>query len=97
MVFGGKAFPCGAVLGDLGSKWCLSQTPSGGGSYPYLGSEITAVVCHPPPVDHVRSIPSHLVHAGGAAQAIPSCRALGEESDQACGCYLEHLAVTAAG
>ena len=38
----------------------------------------------PLPVDHSRSTPSHLVHAGGAAHAALSCGVLGSDSNQAC-------------
>ena len=51
----------------------------------------------PPPVDHVRSTPSHLAHAGGAVPAAASCRVLESGSDQVCGHCLECLAVAAAG
>ena len=42
------------------------------------------MVVHPPSVDHSRSTPSHLSHVGVAAQAAPSCRVLGSDSDQVC-------------
>ena len=51
----------------------------------------------PPPVDYLRSTPSCLAHAGGAAQAVLSCRVLGRDSDQVSGCCLEPLAVAITG
>ena len=51
----------------------------------------------PPTADHARSTPSHLAHAGDAAQAAPSCKVLGRDNDQASGCFPEHLAMAAAG
>ena len=59
-----------------------SQTPSGARPHPPLESEITAVVCSLPPVDHARSSLSFLAHTEGAAQAASSFRVLG--NDQAC-------------
>lgn len=60
-----------------------TQAPSDGSPCPPLESEMTAWFA-PPPVDHTRSTPLHLAHAGGAAQAAPSCRVLRNDSDEAC-------------
>ena len=49
-----------------------------------------------PPVDHARNTSSCLAPTGGAAQAAPSCRFLGRDSDQASGHCPECLAVAAA-
>ena len=94
-------FSCNALLWVLpeitgAASGACSQTPSGGGSCPPLESEISAVVCPTLPVDHSRSTPAYLAHVEGAAQALPSCRALGRDSDQACG-FFRHLAVATAG
>ena len=60
-----------------------SWTPCGGGPHPPPESKISAVVflatCRP----HKKH-PIQLIHARGAAQAAPSCRLLGRDSDQAC-------------
>ena len=47
--------------------------------------------------DHTRSTSSHLAPTGGDAQAAPSCRFLGRDSDQVSGHCPACLAVAAAG
>ena len=89
--------PCSVVPFEAigAASGACSLTPSGGGSRPPLGSEITAVVCRPP-VDHMRSTPSCLAPTEGAAKPAPGCRVLGRDSDQASGHCPERLAVIAA-
>ena len=72
MVFGHNALLSSEVTGAT-SATC-SQTPSGGGPHPALGSEIT---------DQARSSLFCLAHTGGITQAAPSCSVLGRDSDQA--------------
>ena len=97
VVFSHNALLCGALEMIGATSGVCSQTPSGGGLCPPLESEITVVVCPPPPVDHARSTSSHLTPTGGVTPAAPSCRFLGGDSDQASGHFPEHLAVAAAG
>ena len=74
-----------------------SRTPTGGELLPTSGARDNCSDLPLPPVDHARSTSSCLAPTGGAAQAAPSCRFLGRDSDQASGHCPECLAVAAAG
>ena len=93
VVFGHNALLCGALEVSGAASGVCSQTSSDGEPLPHLEPEITVVVCP----DHARSTSSCLAPTGGAAQAAPSCRFLGRDSDQASGHCPECLAVAAAG
>ena len=93
MVLGHSALLCGALEVSGAASGVCSQTSSDGEPLPHLEPEITVVVCP----DHARSTSSCLAPTGGAAQAAPSCRFLGRDSDQASGHCPECVAVVAEG
>ena len=95
-MFGHNALLCDALEVKGAASGGCSRTSSGGGLLPPLEPEITGGL-PPSPVDHARSALSCLAPTGGAAQAAPSCRFLGSDSDQASGHCPECLAVAAAG
>ena len=64
---------------------------------PPVKSEITVVICPPPPVDHSRITPSQLAQAECTVPAAPSCMVLGRDSDKTSGCCSEHFTVAALG
>ena len=97
MALGHSALLCGALQGDWGCKWCLFRDPLWWWAMPTSGVSSNCCGLPPPPADHVRSTLFHLAHTGGAAQAVPSCRFLGRDSDQVSEHHPEHLAVVAAG
>ena len=95
VVFVHSALLCGAleVIGAV--IGACSPMPCDARPRPPLESEITVVVCPHHLQTTQESTLSHLAHAGGAAQAVPSCGVLRNDRDQACGRCPERLAVAA--
>ena len=83
--FDGNALLCGAFWDD----WGLFMAPYWWWDMPSSGVRDNCSGLPPPCVDYARRTLFCLAHAGDAAQPVPSCRVLGSEWSNMCGCCLE--------